>query len=299
MSTAAESSQAIRRNRRFVATAMETPLLSQEEEFALARSWREGKDEAALHRLVSAYMRLVVSIAGRFRTYGLPMSDLVQEGNVGLMQAAARFEPAREVRFSTYASWWIRSAMQEFVLRNWSIVRTGTSANQKALFFNLRWLRAKIERGARAGANAGLNERVQAKIASDLKVPIGDVRVMAQRLSGRDQSLNEPVGEEGVDEWEDFLTDPGPTPEEIVIDRHDGAIRNRWLEEALGELNDREQMIIRARRLKDERATLEELGSKLGITKERVRQIEHKAFEKLRVAVLRHSRDIEPVALRH
>jgi RNA polymerase sigma-32 factor len=260
-------------------------MLSQEREFELAHRWRDRQDEVALHELVSAYMRLVVSIAARFRNYGLPMSDLVQEGNVGLMQAAARFEPAREVRFSTYASWWIRSAMQEFVLRNWSIVRTGTSANQKALFFNLRWLRAKIERGG----PASLSDAVRAKIATDLKVPVSEVTAMAQRLSGRDQSLNEPVGEEGIDEWEDFLTDPGPNPEEITIDRREGETRNRWLEAALGELNDREQLIIRARRLQDDRATLEELGSTLGITKERVRQIEHKAFEKLRTAVLRQA----------
>jgi len=286
MSAGSESIQTLRRNRSFIASAMGKAMLSQEREFELAHRWRDNGEEAALHELVSAYMRLVVSIAARFRNYGLAMSDLVQEGNVGLMQAAARFEPEREVRFSTYASWWIRSAMQEFVLRNWSIVRTGTSANQKALFFNLRLLRAKIERG---GATS-LTEEVRAKIAADLKIPIGEVTAMAQRLAGRDQSLNEPIGEEGVDEWEDFLTDPGPNPEEITIDRHEGETRNRWLEAALGELNDREQLIIRARRLKDERSTLEELGSRLGITKERVRQIEHKAFEKLRTAVLRQAR---------
>jgi len=285
MTVGAESSQTLRSNRNYIAAAMDTPMLSQEREFDLAYRWREEHDEAALHELVSAYMRLVIAIAGRFRHYGLPVGDLVQEGNVGLMQAAARFEPSREVRFSTYASWWIRSAMQEFVLRNWSIVRSGTSANQKALFFNLRWLRAKLERGG----PAALSDAVRQKIADDLKVPVGEVAAMAERLSGRDQSLNAPVGEEGADEWEDFLADPNPSPEEIVVDRSEDTVRARWLEAALHELNDREQLIIRARRLEDERATLEELGSRLGITKERVRQIEHKAFEKLRVAVLRHA----------
>jgi len=285
MSNVTEASDTLLRNRRYIASAMNVPLLSSEHEFDLARRWREQRDEGALHELVTAYMRLVISTAGRFRHYGLPMGDLVQEGNVGLMQAAARFEPEREIRFSTYASWWIRSAMQEFVLRNWSIVRTGTSASQKALFFNLRWIRAKIERGS----NGGLTEEMKQRIAKDLKVSVNEVGDMAQRLSGRDHSLNEPVGEEGTDEWEDFLTDPGPSPEQEATERHDGEVRGRWLDAALDELSDREQLIIRARRLRDDRATLEELGDRLGITKERVRQIEHKAFEKLRLAVLKHS----------
>ena len=285
MSNVTDSSDTLLRNRRFVASAMNVPLLSSEHEFDLARRWRENQDEAALHELVTAYMRLVISTAGRFRHYGLPIGDLIQEGNVGLMQAAARFEPEREIRFSTYASWWIRSAMQEFVLRNWSIVRTGTSASQKALFFNLRWIRAKIE----GNAAGGMTDAIKQRIAQDLKVSVNEVSEMALRLSGRDHSLNEPVGEDGTDEWEDFLADGRPNPEEAATDRHDGEVRGRWLNAALGELSDREQLIIRARRLRDDRATLEELGERLGITKERVRQIEHKAFEKLRVAVLRHA----------
>lgn len=289
MATRTESSHATRHNRNYIAAAMDRPLLSQEREFELARRWRESGDEKALHELVGAYLRLVVSIARRFRQYGLPVGDLVQEGNVGLMQAAARFEPSREVRFSTYASWWIRSAMQEFVLRNWSIVRTGTSAAQKALFFNLRWLRAKLEP---AGA-AGLSGAASKKIAANLKVSTREVNAMAERLSGRDHSLNEPVGLDGSDEWEDFLVDAAPSPEETAIQHRDGEIEHRWLVSALDTLSDRERLIIRARRLREDHSTLEELGVRLGITKERVRQIEHSAFRKLQDAVLRESHELK------
>jgi RNA polymerase sigma-32 factor len=217
------------------------------------------------------------------------MGDLVQEGNVGLMQAAARFEPERNVRFSTYASWWIRSAMQEFVLRNWSVVRTGTSAAQKSLFFNLRWLRAKIDSGA-----STLTPEVRDRIARELGVKAKEVTAMADRISARDQSLNVPVGEEGGDEWESFLVDDSESPEEIVLDRMEDHVRSRWLSEALDELTDREQLIIRERRLNEERVTLEQLGERLGITKERVRQIEHKALEKLQAGVLRISAHEQP-----
>lgn len=274
-------------NRRFVAKAMTVPLLEADREQMLALAWRDDRDEHALHELVTAYMRLVIATASRYRGYGLPIGDLVQEGCVGLMQAAARFEPERLVRFSTYASWWIRSAMQEYILRNWSIVRSGTSASQKALFFNLRWLRAKIERDGQSQLTSGARD----KIAKALKVPASEVDAMALRLSARDQSLNAPIGDEGGEEWEDFLTDPGPTPEEQVMDRLDGTVRARWLTESLTELSQREQLIVRERMLSDDRATLEDLGSRLGITKERVRQIEAKAFRKLQESVLRKSQD--------
>ena len=190
---------------------MSAALLTREREQDLARRWRGAGDEAALHELVLAYMRLVISTATRFRNYGLPMSDLVQEGAVGLMQAAARFEPEREVRFSTYAAWWIRSAMQDYILRNWSVVRTGTTAAQKALFFNLRRLRAKIEDGGGA-----LDDRGRALIAQELSVNLADVEAMEIRLSGADQSLNAPIGADGEDQWQDFLADQRPTPEESV-----------------------------------------------------------------------------------
>ena len=265
-------------NLAFIKASMELPLLARDEEFALARRWREGGDEAALHRLVRAYMRLVVSTASRFRNYGLPMGDLVQEGNVGLMQAAARFEPEREVRFSTYAGWWIRSAIQDFILRNWSIVRTGTTSAQKTLFFNLRRLRARI-----ADASSGtLGVEGRRLIARELNVGEAEVEAMEMRLSGGDQSLNTPIGETGEDEWQDLLADKRPSPEDLAIGAHDAATRSRWLAESLDELSPRERSIIRARRLVEDGATLAELGIVLGVSKERVRQLEHRALNKLR-----------------
>jgi RNA polymerase sigma-32 factor len=272
-------------NREFIRESMSTALLSRERELWLARLWRDEGDEAALHELVMAYMRLVISTAARFRNYGLPMSDLVQEGATGLMQAAARFEPEREVRFSTYAAWWIRSAMQDYILRNWSVVRTGTTAAQKALFFNLRRLRAKIG----DGSGGPLDEAGRAFIASELSVNIDEVEAMEMRLAGGDQSLNATISPTGEDEWQDFLADERPTPEETVMFARDSRTRSIWLAQALAELTDREQTIIKERRLRDDARTLEELGRDLGISKERVRQIEHRALEKLKISLLERS----------
>lgn len=270
--------QTQRANMQFIRSAMREPLLEREAEFEYAQRWRENGDEAALHKLVRAYTRLVVSLAGKFRNYGLPMGDLVQEGNVGLMQAAARFEPERGVRFSTYASWWIRSAMQDYILRNWSIVRTGTTASQKALFFNLRRLRARINEDI----GGQLTQEGREYIATELKVPLADVETMEVRLGASDQSLNAPVAEEGDGNWQDFLADTRPNPEEIVTGLRDAETRSRWLNDALTQLSDRERRIIRERRLQEEGATLEELGKSLGVSKERVRQLEQRAMEKLR-----------------
>jgi len=272
-------------NREFIRESMSTALLSRDRELWLARLWREKGDEAALHELVMAYMRLVISTAAKFRNYGLPMSDLVQEGAAGLMQAAARFEPEREVRFSTYAAWWIRSAMQDYILRNWSVVRTGTTAAQKALFFNLRRLRAKIG----DGSGGPLDEQGRAFIASELSVNVDEVEAMEMRLAGGDQSLNATISPSGEDEWQDFLTDERPSPEETVMFARDSRTRSLWLAQALAELTDREQIIIKERRLRDDARTLEELGRDLGISKERVRQIEHRALEKLKTSLLGRS----------
>jgi RNA polymerase sigma-32 factor len=275
-------------NREFIRESMSAALLSRDRELWLARQWRDHGNEAALHELVMAYMRLVISTAAKFRNYGLPMGDLVQEGATGLMQAAARFEPEREVRFSTYAAWWIRSAMQDYILRNWSVVRTGTTAAQKALFFNLRRLRAKIG----DGAGGPLDDAGRAFIASELSVNVGEVEAMEMRLAGVDQSLNATISPTGEDEWQDFLADERPTPEETVMFARDNRTRSIWLAQALAELTDREQTIIRERRLRDDARTLEELGRDLGISKERVRQIEHRALEKLKVSLL--ERTVEP-----
>ena len=272
-----------RANRRYVKEAMSAPLLDPDHELELARRWREDNDEKALHELTTAYLRLVISMAGRFRNYGLPMGDLVQEGNVGLMQAAARFEPDREVRFSTYASWWIRAAIQDYVLRNWSIVRTGTTAAQKSLFFNLRRLRALT---GDSGAQHMTPESRQ-EVSRKLGVREQDVIYMESRLAASDRSLNAPVGEDGESlEWQDLLADTRETPDEIVIAMRDSEIHAGWIAKAMQRLNPREAIIIKERKLRDDSVTLEALGRQLGISKERVRQIEHQALKKLRAAVV-------------
>ncbi len=285
-----ETSELRRGAQAYVRSAMRAPLLEAQHERELAQRWRNRGDEAALHELTTAYLRLVVAMATRFRHYGLPMSDLVQEGNVGLMQAAARFEPEREVRFSTYATWWIRSSMQDFVLRNWSIVRTGTTSAQKALFFNLRRLRARIG----DISDGALSPETRASIARTLGVPEHDVDAMAARMAAPDRSLNAPLSEEGEGEWQDFLTDDSDGPEALIADAHDGAARARLVRDALADLSEREQLILRKRKLEDEAVTLESLGECLGISKERVRQIEGAALEKLKRALL--ARVADPIA---
>ncbi|GHD63095.1 RNA polymerase factor sigma-32 [Thalassobaculum fulvum] len=262
----------------FFRSAMREPLLERDHELELARRWREDGDEKALHRLVRAYTRLVIGTASRFRHYGLPLADLVQEGNVGLMQAAARFEPEREIRFSTYATWWIRSAMQDYILRNWSIVRIGTTTAQKSLFFNLRRLRARLQ----DPSETTMSGEVRDAIAERLGVPLRDVEAMEGRLGGQDQSLNATVSEDGEDDWQGLLADERPSPEQVVTGMRDSRTLSKWLAEALADLNPRERIIIDQRRLREEGATLEELGRDLGISKERVRQLESRALLKLR-----------------
>ncbi|QQG35654.1 MAG: RNA polymerase factor sigma-32 [Micavibrio aeruginosavorus] len=283
-------------NLEYIRNSMNEPLLEKDRELALARRWREQGDEKALHELVQSYTRLVVSMASRFRNYGLPMGDLIQEGNIGLMQAANRFEPDRDVRFSTYAAWWIRSSIQDYVLRNWSIVRTGTTAAQKSLFFNLRRLRAKIE-----GQNGqeGLNDEGREQIARDLDVKVSEVAEMEARLAANDQSLNATIGEDGETDWQSFLADTRPNPEDVVIGMKDSQTRSRWLQEALGELSDREQTIIRERHLVYEPVTLEELGKQLGVSKERVRQLEQRAMDKLKISMSRHVGNVQDILADH
>jgi RNA polymerase sigma-32 factor len=272
-----------------VRAAMKAPYLDRDEERRLAVRWKDARDQAALHRLTSAHMRLVIAIAARFRFYGLSMSDLIQEGHVGLLQAAARFEPEREVRFSTYATWWIRASIQDYILRNWSIVRGGTSSAQKALFFNLRRLRARLARG-----DAPMNEpQIYEEIARALGVSQGDVALMDSRLSGPDLSLNAPIMESDGSsaDRQDFIICTAPLPDETVGDGIDRERRTVWLNQALRALNERELRIVSERRLSEDGATLESLGQKLGISKERVRQIENRALEKLRVELVRTQRE--------
>lgn len=274
--------------RQLVAAAKSAPFLDRDEEQELARRWKLQGDEKALHQLTRAHMRLVIAIAVRFRHYGLPIADLIQEGHVGLLEAAARFDPAREVRFSTYATWWVRAAIQDYILRNWSIVRGGTSSAQKALFFNLRRLRARLMSG---GGSAVVFDR----IAETLGVSRSDVEFMDSRLSAPDVSLNAPVSDgdpAALSQRLDFLRDDGPLPDEIVGGALDADRRAGWLADALRGLSKRELDILRERRLVENATTLESLGTRLGISKERVRQIENRALEKLRRALVdKHPND--------
>ena len=272
-------------DRSFVRAAMCAPYLERAEEHDLAVRWKEAHDQQALHQITIAHMRLVISMASRFRHFGLSMGDLVQEGHVGLLEAAARFEPDRDVRFSTYATWWIRASMQDYVLRNWSIVRGGTSSAQKALFFNLRRLRARLSQGPDTMTSLDIRKEISAALG----VSEADVALMDSRLSGSDTSLNAPLtGDPGSSaERSDFLVSDAPLPDEIVAETIDVERRNVWLRDALSVLNEREMQIIEKRRLSEDGATLEELGGSLGISKERVRQIESRALEKLKAALVR------------
>jgi len=275
--------------RTMIRAAMAAPYLLREEEYELAVKWKEHSDQDALHKITSAHMRLVISMASKFRHFGLSMNDLIQEGHVGLLEAAARFEPEREVRFSTYATWWIRASIQDYILRNWSIVRGGTSSAQKALFFNLRRLRARLSQGSESLTGAAMYR----EIATALKVSESDVALMDSRLSGPDSSLNAPLMEDdsGSSDRQDFLVAKDPLPDEMVSTSIDDERRVIWLKSALDVLSERELKIIRERRLQDDGATLEALGAKLGISKERVRQIETRALEKLRAALLQTNPD--------
>ncbi len=279
-----DSSETQKSDRKYIQKSMKAPVLSKERELHLARLWQNEGDEKALHELVNAYRRLVIKIANQFRFYGLPVSDLIQEGNIGLMTAAEKFEPERDLRFSTYSSWWIKSCVQDYVLRNWSIVRTGTTSAHKSLFFNFRRLRSAIE-----GRNEeeGLNDSDLQEIADDLGVRLQDVQHMQGRLSGVDSSLNAPLiqDEESGAEWIDQLESQTLTPEMQVMTISDAKTRSEWLDKALSTLPEREQHIITERHLGDEVVTLEALGKELGISKERVRQLEARAMDRLKSSI--------------
>lgn len=275
----------------YVREVMREPLLSREDELALANAWHDEHDEKALHLMIRSYSRLVISVAIRFRHYGLPLGDLIQEGNLGLMQAAARFEPERGVRFSTYAKWWIRSSIQDYILRNWSIVRTGSTAAQKQLFFNLRRLRAQL-------ANIStetMQPQDREKIAEDLKVSVRDVEDMENRLSAHDLSLSSPVSENRNEDWLDSLPDIRPTPEAETSELFDTTIRKYWIQSALHHLTSRERQIILLRHLAENSTTLEAIGTMMGISKERVRQLEGRALRKMRFHLLKNIHDVKEI----
>ena len=262
---------------RYLSEIRKFPLLEPGEEYMLAKRWREHEDPNAARQLVTSHLRLVAKIAMGYRGYGLPVSEIVAEGNVGLMQAVKRFEPDRGFRLATYAMWWIRAAIQEYILRSWSLVKMGTTAAQKKLFFNLRKVKSRIN----ALEEGDLRPEQVTEIATKLAVPEEEVVNMNRRLSGPDSSLNAPLRSDSESEWQDWLADDTLDQETRLADAEEMGERHALLGTALGELTERERDIIEARRLREDPATLEELSQKYGVSRERVRQIEVRAFEKL------------------
>jgi RNA polymerase sigma-32 factor len=274
---------------RYLQEIRKFPMLTPEEELHLAKRWKEEGDERAAHKLVTSHLRLVAKIAMGYRGYGLPVGELISEGNVGMMQAVKRFDPDRGFRLATYAMWWIRAAIQEYILHSWSLVKMGTTAAQKKLFFNLRRLKGQM-----AALDEGdLKPEQVEKIAKALKVPENDVISMNRRLASPDHSLNAPVRADSEGEWQDWLVDDAETQESELADREDLTNRRMLLGEALKGLNERERHILIERRLKDEPTTLEELSQQYNISRERVRQIEVRAFEKVQEAVKKNLAQIE------
>ena len=280
-------------DRSFSRRAMKAELLDAETELKLAYAWRDNRDEEALHRLINAYMRLAISMASRFRRYGAPMNDLIQEAGLGLMKAADKFDPDRGVRFSTYAVWWIKASIQDFVMRNWSMVRTGSTSSQKSLFFNMRRVQARLEREAAARGERVDRHEMHRLISEEIGVPLHDVEMMEGRLSGSDFSLNslQSADEDGR-EWIDALEDDGAQAADMVEDRLDNDQLREWLLVAMQALNARERFIVRERKLRNTPRTLESLGDELGLSKERVRQLEAAAFEKMRKSLVSQSREV-------
>ncbi|WP_288941669.1 RNA polymerase factor sigma-32 [uncultured Roseovarius sp.] len=273
---------------------MNAELLDADTELKLAYAWRDERDEQALHRLTTAYMRLAISMASKYRRYGAPMNDLIQEAGLGLMKAADKFDPDRGVRFSTYAVWWIKASIQDYVMRNWSMVRTGSTSSQKSLFFNMRRVQARIERDAMTMGQDLDGHQLRELIAHEVGVPLRDVEMMQGRLSGSDFSLNatQSVEDEGR-EWIDTIEDDGPRGDELVEQDHDLSALCGWLDDAMGDLNDRERFIVHERKLREGPRTLESLGQELNLSKERVRQLEAAAFQKMRKHLERHGDEVQ------
>ena len=263
---------------RYLSEIRKFPMLAKDEEFMLAKRWQEHEDPAAAHHLVTSHLRLVAKIAMGYRGYGLPIGEVISEGNVGLMQAVKKFDPDKGFRLATYAMWWIRASIQEYILRSWSLVKMGTTAAQKKLFFNLRKAKSEIS----ALEEGDLRPDQVRQIATKLGVLDEEVISMNRRLAGGDASLNSPLRADSEAEWQDWLVDEDtPSQESLVAETEERNIRMGLLEEAMAELSDRERHILTERRLKDEPTTLEELAAQYGVSRERVRQIEVRAFEKL------------------
>ncbi|MGR3839490.1 MAG: RNA polymerase factor sigma-32 [Cognatishimia sp.] len=288
-------SQVDQASQAFMRGAMKAELLDAETETALAIAWRDERDERALHRLINAYMRLAISMASKFRRYGVPMNDLVQEAGLGLMKAADKFDPDRGVRFSTYAVWWIKASIQDHVMRNWSLVRTGSTSAQKSLFFNLKRVEAQIMRESGETLDA---HQVTEKIATEIGVSVRDVEMMQGRLAGGDFSLNaQQGGDEDGREWIDVLEDEASQGSEQVDAVRDSEVLKSWLSEALDGLNPRERLIVEQRRLAEKGRTLEMIGQDLGISKERVRQLEVVALTKMRAKLEKHGAEVRALLL--
>lgn len=284
---------------RYLQEIRKFPILPPQEEVELARRWRDTEDDVAAHKLVTSHLRLVAKIAMGYRGYGLPLNELISEGNIGMMQAVKRFDPDRGFRLATYAMWWIRAAMQEYILHSWSLVKMGTTASQKKLFFNLRRLKGQMQ----AIDDGDLKPEQVDKIATTLGVPEQDVVSMNQRLSAPDHSLNAPLRSDSEGEWQDWLVDDQESQETTLGEAEEMSGRQALLTEAMKSLNDRERHILTERRLKDDPSTLEELSHEYGVSRERIRQIEARAFEKLQKAMaaeveLRRKQD-EGISLHH
>ena len=269
---------------RYLAEIKKFPLLQPEQEYMLAKRFQEHGDPDAAAQLVTSHLRLVAKIAMGYRGYGLPTSELISEGNIGLMQGVKKFEPDRGFRLATYAMWWIRASIQEYILRSWSLVKMGTTAAQKKLFFNLRRMKSKLN----AFEDGDLSPENVTKIATDLGVQENEVVSMNRRMAmGGDTSLNVQVGEDGDAQWQDWLQDDAPLQDKVVADQQEADVRHGMLVDAMDDLNDREKHILTERRLTDDPKTLEELSQVYGVSRERVRQIEVRAFEKLQKAMMR------------
>jgi RNA polymerase sigma-32 factor len=266
---------------RYLQEIRKFPMLEADAEFMLAKRWQEHQDSDAAQTLITSHLRLVAKIAMGYRGYGLPLSELISEGNVGMMQAVKRFDPDRGFRLATYAMWWIRAAIQEYILHSWSLVKMGTTAAQKKLFFNLRKLKGQLQQID----EGDMSPEMVAKIATKLEVPEADVISMNRRLASPDHSLNAPMRVDGEGEWQDWLVDNTESQEAKLGDREELGLRRDLLRNAMGTLNERERYILTERRLRDEPVTLEDLSRKYNISRERVRQIEVRAFEKLQKSI--------------